>query len=189
MTSFSKREAERALAELDMTAANRALCDHWLSLWPGDALPPRAAIAPARLKPYLPNIMLMDTVPDRSVTIRLAGTRIVSSLKTELTGQDWVALAPKSYRAKRLRNYSAVARGAVVVGHRRVPLTFEQYNVCEEILLPFAPDQNGIYPVLVHLDWKPLAYTEVESVPDALGAPTDTKIITLRKISARASAA
>ena len=179
MTSFSKREAERALAELDMTAANRALCDHWLSLWPGDALPPRAAIAPARLKPYLPNIMLMDTVPDRSVTIRLAGTRIVSSLKTELTGQDWVALAPKSYRAKRLRNYSAVARGAVVVGHRRVPLTFEQYNVCEEILLPFAEEAGGNCPVLAHVSGTSPDLVEIGSAEAALGRPLDFKLIPL----------
>ncbi|HEY0105831.1 MAG TPA: PAS domain-containing protein, partial [Rhizomicrobium sp.] len=120
---FSKTDAERLAAGLEMREAHRALLDHWLSLWPGDALPSRALLSPAKLKYYLPSLLLFDTVPDRSVTIRLAGTRILRTLKTELTGQDWIALAPKSYRAERLRLFSRMARGAFGLGHRRIPLT------------------------------------------------------------------
>src|SRR5258707_3511096 len=102
MTKFSKRAAERLVAGLELRKANRALAEHWLSLWNGDALPARAQLKPANLKSYLPDLLLFDTVPDKSVTIRLVGTNIVRQIKMELTGRDWVAMAPKSYRAERL---------------------------------------------------------------------------------------
>ena len=166
-----------------MRDANRALVEYWLSLWADDALPSRAKLKPARLKYYLPNLLLFDTVPDRSVTIRLAGTHIVRSLKTELTGRDWIALAPKSYRAERLRIFSALARGAIGLGHRRIPLTYGQHYVSEEIVLPFAREAGGICPVMCHLDGNADPHVEIHPVEEALGSPIDFKLVPLPQMT------
>ncbi len=164
-----------------MEPDNRVLADHWLSLWTGDALPPRAKLDPRQIKPFLPNLLLFEVVPDKSVVIRLAGTRYRRALNTELTGQDWIALAPEHYRAERLRIISAIARGAIGVGHRRVPLTHGADYVCEEILLPFAPECGDTHPVLVHVNWKAEEFVQIRSTQKALGDPLDFRICALHE--------
>lgn len=178
--AFNKSAARRMIAGLGLEEANRALAEHWLSLWPGDALPPRAALSPAKIKPFLPNMVMLEVVPQTRVTIRLAGTAVTKALGMELTGQDWVALAPKSYRAERLRILSTVARGAIGIGHRRIQMALAGDYTCEEILLPFAPEPSGAYPVLVHINWKPEYLLRIESPGQAIGNPVDFRMIALR---------
>ena len=108
----SKRAVENIIAGLDLEQSNRTLADHWLSLWEGDALPPRAKLNPAKLKSFLPGMLLFDVVPDRSITVRLAGTGYRYALQNDPTGTDWIAAAPESHRANRLKAFSTIARGA-----------------------------------------------------------------------------
>ncbi len=180
MVPFHRRVAERVVAELQVDAMNRALAEYWLSLWQDEALPSRASLKPAELKTYLPNLVLFDTLPNKSVSIRLVGTYIERSLKTELTGKDWIAMAPKSYRAERLRILSTIARGGLGVGHRRVPCTFDQHYICEELLLPFAEEAGGTCPVMAHVSGTSPAFVEIQSADAALGIPLDFKVIPLR---------
>jgi hypothetical protein len=177
--AFNKGAAARTIAGLGLEDANRALAEHWLSLWPGDALPPRAALSPAKLKPFLPNMVMLDVMPRARVTVRLAGTAVTTALGMELTGQDWVALAPQNYRAERLRILSKVARGAIGTGHRRIPMALAGDYTCEEILLPFAPEPSGAHPVLVHINWKPEYLLRIESPGQAIGNPLDFRVIAL----------
>jgi hypothetical protein len=179
MSELKKCVAEKAIAGLALAPSNAELARHWLSLWPGDELPLRAAFRPAKLKPYLPNLLLFNVVPDASVTVRLAGTGFRHILGTELTGKDWIALAPESYRATRLGLFSAVARGAVVVAHRRVALNDGADQISEEILLPFAPEADGASPVLVHVDWKPQQFLRIQSVAQVVADPLDWKLVKL----------
>jgi hypothetical protein len=62
--------------------------DLWLSLKRGDALPPRIAFDAFALKPWLPNIALVDAVgsPPR-FRVRLAGTGVNAAVGRELTGR------------------------------------------------------------------------------------------------------
>ncbi len=179
MPQFSKQEAEKQIAVLAMSDANLRLARYWLSLWPGDALPRRAALNPAKLKHHLPNLLLFDVVPDTSVTIRLAGTQIVRSIRMELTGRDWVELAPPDYRAERLRVFSSLARGAIGFGHRRIPLTHGEHYISEEILLPFAPEADGMSPVMCHMDGNAQPHVEISPVREAFGSPVDFSVYPL----------
>jgi hypothetical protein len=179
MHAPNKRAAEDAVAQLDLEASNAALASHWLSLWPGDGLPPRAAFRPAALKPYLPSILLFDVVPDESVTVRLAGTGYRYILGAELTGQDWIAAAPPSHRAMRRGLFSTVARGAIVMAHRRIAMTTGEDFVSEEILLPFAREASGAHPVLVHVNFRPRQFLEIRSIAQVTGDPLDWKMLPL----------
>lgn len=179
-TRFDRDFAESLLARVDLELANRALARHWLGWWKDGALPARTRLEPAKLKSFLPNLILFDVVPDRSVTVRLAGTLFRRALGTEITGKDWVAVAPAHYRAERLRIISQIARGAVGIGHRRIAMRGAEAYVCEEILLPFAAEACGTSPVLVHVDWHPQHLSVVESAEQALGDPIDFKVLPLR---------
>lgn len=178
---FDQSSARETIASLGLAPANRAFAEYWLSLWQDHALPRRGTINPAQLKALLPNLLILDVVPDRSVTVRLAGTTFNAVLGLELTGQDWVALAPPEYRAERLRIFSDIALGAIGRGMRRVEMDSAEDTVCEELLLPFAVEDTGeICPVMCHLDWRTQGnYVRIKSREQAMGAPLAFEVIPL----------
>jgi hypothetical protein len=171
MSSFHKPIAEGIVARLGLEAANREFADYWLSLWEGDALPPRVRFSPARMKPFLPSIQIFDVVSDERVTVRLAGTGYRYVLKTDPTGKDWIEAAPESDRATRLKIFSAIARGAILVAHRRIAMLGGGEHVSEEVLLPFAEEEGGLVPVLAHVNFRPDQFTQIKSVAQVTGDP------------------
>jgi hypothetical protein len=177
---FDRARAREIIARLKLEATNRAVADYWLSLWEGDALPPRTKFNPARIKQFLRGLVLFDVVPDEGVTIRLAGTGFAFLLGTELTGKDWIAMAPEGYRAERLRIFSVIARGAVGVGHRRIDLYEGTNFLSEEILLPFAaaPGANN-QQVLTRLNWPDNYFIKIKSAEQAAGIPLSFETIPL----------
>ena len=179
MPSFRKSVAREVIAQFGLEESNRALADHWLTLWDGDALPPRANFNPAKMKPFLRNIIMFNVVPDKSVTVRLAGTAFRHFLDSELSGEDWIALAPKGHRSTRLKLFSSIARGAILVAHRLVKMTVGNDYVSEEILLPFAPESGGSSPVLVHVNFKPEHFLKIRSIAQVTGDPLDSKLVPL----------
>ena len=179
MIPFSKATAQAVVAQLDLEETNRALADHWLSLWDADALPARAKFNPALMKPFLTNMLMFSVVPGESVTVRLAGTGYRQILGAELTGQDWIALAPESHRAMRLKLFSTVAAGAVLVAHRLIAMTVGDDYVSEEILLPFAPEAAGSVPVMAHVNFKPEQFIKIKSFAQVTGDPLDYNLVPL----------
>ncbi len=178
--SFSRTKARAFIEEMNLEESCLALATHWLSLWQNDALPPRARLSPANIRPFLPSLMLFDVVPDVSVTVRLAGTGHRDILGRELTGEDWVAAAPEDHRATRLKIFTTVANGALCVAHRRVAMTIGEDYVSEEILLPFAPNAQGVSLVLVYVNWKPEQFVRIKSVTQVGGGPLDFAMMPLR---------
>jgi hypothetical protein len=156
MQYFDHAAACGIVSDLELASINLALAQHWLSLWSGNAFPNRSALRPADLKRFLPNLILFDVVPDESVVVRLAGTQINFALGTELTGRDWIDLAPPTHRAERLRIFSRIVSGAIGRGVRNVEMKTGNALSFEEILLPLRGDgDSGTLPVLCHVDWNP----------------------------------
>ena len=151
--ALNKLAAARTIAELRLLGHNQAIAEHWLSLWQDDRLPARSAFGPDSLEMFQSNLLLFDVVPDARVVVRLAGTRFRTLLGRDLQGIDWVADAPECHRAVRLQNFSAVARGAIMVGRRRTTMRSGGANFNEEIVLPFAAEPGGVTPALAHVIW------------------------------------
>src|ERR1700710_3054495 len=93
-SQFSRAVVQRRVAELCLDTSNQVLVDHWFSLWSGDALPTREQFSPARIKPFLPSMLISEVVPDESITVRLAGTGYRVILGPGPTRADWIAGAP-----------------------------------------------------------------------------------------------
>jgi hypothetical protein len=181
-SALSHAVAVSAVTELGLATANRALAEHWLSLWPGDALPPRAAFHPAKLKPFLASMLLFNVVPGLGVTVRLAGTGFAHILKTELTGADWIAAAPDDHRARRLEIFSTIARGAICVAHRRIAMSVGEDYISEEIMLPFAAEPGStVQTVMVHVNFRPEQFLQIKSIKQVTGDPIDFRIVTLAR--------
>jgi hypothetical protein len=156
MQFFDRAAAVRIISDLDLAPSNRKFVEHWLSLWNGNALPARDSIRPADLKPLLSNLIMFDVTPSKSVFIRLAGTNFNFTLGAELSGEDWVALAPPEYRSERLRVFTDIAAGAIGRGVRRIEMSTGQMEPSEEVLLPFRAEAEGSPElVLCHVNWRP----------------------------------
>ena len=183
MTGLSRRVAAESLAALTLEDANRALVEHWLSLWQGDALPPRAALNPARMKAYLPNMMLFNVVPDVSVHVRLAGTHFTHILGADLTGVDWIAAAGPERAAKRLAMFGVLARGAMLIDHRHATMAVGEPAVLEEIILPFAADAEGASPVLAHVNLSGVQYLKIARVKNVLSEPLDHQVVSFARVA------
>jgi len=179
VNGFDRQAAERTIEALHLARSNGELAARWLGLWQGNALPPRESFRPANFKNFLPTVVLLNVVPDVSVTVRLAGTRYAHILGREMTGMDWIAAAPERHRATRLEGLSRIARGAILLGHRRLATTDGDDYICEEIILPFAPDAHGVTPVLAHADIPTDRYLKIKSVAQAVGEPMDYMVVPL----------
>lgn len=179
MKLFDRAAAERAIEALNLTRSNGEMALRWLHLWEDGRLPTRQRFHPVNFKAFLPTIVLFNVVPNASVTIRLAGTRYAHLLGREMTGMDWIAAAPEAHRATRLRNFSAVAEGAIVVDHRRLASEIGEDYVAEEILLPFAPDADGVVPVLAHVNLPLDRYLKIKSAVQTIGEPMDWAVVAL----------
>jgi hypothetical protein len=181
---FSKSAVEFTLAQIDLEEFNRAFVEHWLSLWSADGLPSRSRLNPAKMKRFLRNLLILDVRPHAHVSVRLAGTAITDALKMELTGKDWIALAPEHYRAERLRILSDIAAGALGVGYRRLDLLYNQELVCEEVILPLAAEASGNSPVVVHFNAQ-TRRLPLQSSAQAVGVPLDFKVVKLPRMGAK----
>ncbi|HEX3754755.1 MAG TPA: PAS domain-containing protein [Rhizomicrobium sp.] len=178
ISQFSKPTVQARIAGLGLENGNQALLDRWFSLWNGDALPTREQFGPAKIKPFLPSILVFDVVPEESVTARLAGTAYRYILGSDPTGLDWIAAAPENHRETRLRIFSAVARGAVLVAHRRIGMLAAKDIISEEILFPLAARASGSVPVIVHLNLTHKQVTAMKSITQVTGDPIDTRLVT-----------
>jgi hypothetical protein len=178
---FDRAATQALIAGLGLTPTNRQVAETWLSLWHGNELPDRRRLNPADLKQNLSHLALFDVVPGVSVTVRLAGTRFGTVLGMELTGQDWLALAPENHRARRLGLFTDIAAGALCVATRYVDTGKVDLNLSEEILLPLAADPvHGVYPVLCHVDWKAThARDKIISRAEVTGAPVSFEMFGL----------
>jgi len=180
MRALTRKKAGEIAKSLELEPANRAVVEVWLSLWDGDGLPSRDKLSPFKFKAFLPDILVFDVVPDRSVTVRLAGTRFLTILGTELTGMDWIASAPPDYRAERLEIISDIARGGIGIGHRRIDMTLGESYVCQEVMLPFAPSTEGAASqVVTHVNWQADKFLQIKSARQATGTPMDFKVVPL----------
>jgi hypothetical protein len=159
LIAFDKDAAQRCFDEHRPSSEGNDVARYWLSLWRGDRLPRRADFEPKKIAPHLRALALFDVMPDTSVRCRLMGSALAEGLGHDLTGQDWLALTRPEDRPLRLQRWSAVARGAIGRGLRPGHRASGEFQISEEILLPFgdeAPD--GSRQVAFHLSWRQSTY-------------------------------
>jgi len=180
--TFDKNASQTAVAELRLEPANAELVRYWFELWPGANLPDRAAFQPAKFKSILPNIVLFSVVPDEGVTVRLAGTRFNQLMGEEMTGKDWLAEGSPDRRAQRFANFCAIARGAVMLGHRRLVAEDGDDVISQEIVLPFAAGADGVHPVLGHSHLSRDDFLRVKKPQRGSGDGQDYQLLELPRI-------
>ncbi len=162
---------------------------YWLSLWQGDRLPMRANFKPKAIAGLLPSICIFEVVPGKSVFCRLAGSHIVEGAGRDITGLDWLALTPPEDRAERLSRFSAVADGAIGRGMRTARRLSGEYQLAEEIMLPFGDaGGGGARQILTFIGWRPSVYDPaVTGITNTGGLLREFRLTQLKRDTATAA--
>jgi hypothetical protein len=171
---FDRQIAIRCFEDNPPSIDARPVVDYWLSLWRGDALPPRADFKPKAVVKALPSIAIFDVVPDKSVHCRLMGSSLTQGLGRDPKGEDWIALTRPEDRPERLQRWSRVARGAIGRGLRSGYRESGARQFAEELMLPFAPGEGSdVHHILYHLSWKQTVYDPTRGGVDAVNGLAD----------------
>jgi hypothetical protein len=189
MSKISKVAAERSLEKLKLSDTNREFAGYWLSLWQGDALPRYDAFNPHRIARLVPNLLAFEALPEKSVVVRKAGREICRVAHQELDGADWITAAPLRGRGLRMRAFTRITEGAIMHVRRRMTMVSGPPRFNEELVLPFAPDADGIHPVLAHADWKLEPALKFHGIAEIEYVTRDHTILTIRRGAAAVSAA
>jgi hypothetical protein len=177
---ITKAAAEAALEKLKLGSSNRAFAGYWLSLWEGDELPRHERFDHYRIEGLSPNLIEFDVLPESRVMVRKAGRETCEILGEDVNGIDWVLYARIRNRRSRMRNLTAIANGAVNIVRRRLTMVSGPAVFNEELLLPFAPDSDGICPVVAHTDWKIDRALRLTGISEIEPLPRDSRLFAIR---------
>lgn len=127
------------------TELNRAFYEHWQSLRAGAAFPHLKDFLSKPQPRLQPHVVIKDILPERSIQVRLHGTRLVELAGEDLTGQDLLDYSDTPEMAEDLWFFQ---RG--IVDHN-VGLSVLKQTVTasgrhvrfEELSLPLAPFPGG----------------------------------------------
>jgi hypothetical protein len=129
----------------------RALAAYWNGKRLGRAMPPRAAIHPEEMVPWLPNLMLLDVIGDLPrFRVRLFGTGLVHAYGGEITGRWMDECDLNSVTAQLVEQMIEVVRnGAPNVVHARYTKVHDgRYLDYERIALPLSADGKRVNMIL-----------------------------------------
>ncbi len=82
--------------ELDLPSAIQPMWQYWQTLRENDQsiIPAKAAISIQGLKGILPGIVISERIDEKTITIRLAGSRVEDSVGQSLAGVNLIDLSP-----------------------------------------------------------------------------------------------
>ena len=153
---FDFAAAGEALNALELGPLNRELASYWLSLWKDAAPPSRAAINPARMRPFLQGLAIMGLYPDDTVRFRIAGPIFKSAFGFDPTGRDMLSFTPPEQRADRLARCKRLAFDTVAAGIRISTRPGEPDVIAQDVMLPLSGvNEDGSRSWLFHNGWRP----------------------------------
>jgi len=181
-SQWNPATAKAAIDAFQLSAIGRQVATYWLSLWKNGEPPRRADFSPDSLKEATPGIAIFDVVPRERVVCRLAGPAYKFLFGCDITGKDWLSLAPSEHQADRLKLDTEVVLGAVATAKRRDPNRDGPDAFFQDVQLPFSNvGADGTRSYLRHVDWRPHA-TELRLQRSRNGVACLSEAVTLTSI-------
>lgn len=116
MPISERAPAEAKVARLPLAAFRaelgdtklRDLFDYWQGLIQDGRLPPRKAIDPAAILPILPDLYILERLPDHGLRFRLVGTAVRDLFRRDVTGKRLDEALDGDYYRNAVRCYRLV---------------------------------------------------------------------------------
>lgn len=153
--SYDKAALKAAVDLMGLAPRSRQFIEGWLESWAGDALPPSGAFPGTRAQDLEPLIMITLLEPGVSAPVTYMGHALVRAMGLDLTGMDWIRLAPPELRGERLRRANTIGAGAILRTTREVVLNYRTPYFFETISVPLRPDADGRVALVHFADWAP----------------------------------
>ena len=167
------KAAVRAAADL-MGLAPRCqkFIELWLAGWTGKDLPQPGSFPGVGAEDLEPLVMITLLGRGASARVSFMGQTLKRVTGLDLTGMDWIALAPPELRRERLRRANTIGAGAILRTTRQVMLNSKKPYFFESVSVPLCPDAEGHVPLVHFVDWSPpednaaVVYDMRASVPE-----------------------
>lgn len=150
-------EIRSASGLADCHPSIRALHEYWSARRGARAMPSRADIDPADLKPLLPLLILIDLVPDaRRYVYRLVGTQEVKMRGADSTGKSVAEAYYAESADETIRYLDRVAESRQPVLYRGTYRPLRTRTQREDVIfLPLSNDGERVNMIMVlgHITW------------------------------------
>jgi hypothetical protein len=153
--SYDRAAVKAAVDLMGLAPRSQLFVEQWLESWNGDQLPLAADFPGQSLESLKPLIMIALLEPGQNAIVSVMGAGLARATGLDLSGMDWIAMAPPEARAERLRRADAIGAGAILRTTREVLLDSQTPYFFETISVPLAPDITGRVPLVHFADWSP----------------------------------
>ena len=153
--SYDKAAVKASVDLMGLAPRSLQFVELWLASWSGNELPSPGSFPAALAEGLTPLIMITALQPGAAAAITFMGPELIRATGLDLTGMDWIALAPPEVRAERLRRADAIGAGAILRTTRDVTLDTQEIYFFETISVPLKPDADGRVLLVHFADWAP----------------------------------
>ncbi|WP_374650740.1 PAS domain-containing protein [Dongia sp.] len=144
-----------------------ALYRYWEAKKGGRALPRRADIDPADMKPWLSGLVLVDVtdLPERRITYRVVGTSVCAHRGFDPTGRPVQEGLYGNVRNEVLENYRiAIDEKTIVFDYDPTPSRSGFAREIGTLFLPLSSDGVRVDKILIYQDIEPTMTAEFNAV-------------------------
>ncbi len=152
---YDKTAVQAAADFMGLAPRCQKFIELWLAGWTGKDLPQPGSFPGAGAQDLEPLIMITLLESGAGARVTFMGETLKRVVGVDLTGMDWINLAPPELRRERLRRANTVGAGAVLRTTRQVMLNSRKPYFFETVSVPLGPDADGRVPLVHFADWAP----------------------------------
>jgi len=177
--SYDKEATQQLLVSLGLAPGSQQFADQWLSAWNGVELPGDAEFGKALSGDIRRFTVFSEYNPRGGIPIRFVGEEIKRLARADLTGEDYVEIAPPEARGERMRRVLAAMSGAIIRVTHQLTLKTGGEQFVETVSLPLREREDGLTTLVCFMDVSGLMGLD-GSPPDPgafAGVPDITEIV------------
>ena len=175
----NKEATQQLLVSLGLAPGSQQFADQWLSAWNGVELPGDAEFGKALSGDIRRFTVFSEYNPRGGIPIRFVGEEIKRLARADLTGEDYVEIAPPEARGERMRRVLAAMSGAIIRVTHQLTLKTGGEQFVETVSLPLREREDGLTTLVCFMDVSGLMGLD-GSPPDPgafAGVPDITEIV------------
>jgi hypothetical protein len=152
---YDKAAVRAAVDHMGLAPRSQLFVQLWLEGWTGKDLPQAGSFPCAREQELESLIMVTLLEPGVSAQVTYMGQTLQRAAGLDVTGMDWISLAPPELRGERMRRANAIGAGAILRTTRQVAMDSRTPYFFECVSVPLHPDAEGRVPLVHFADWAP----------------------------------
>jgi hypothetical protein len=177
--SHNKEATQQLLESLGLAPGSQQFADQWLSAWDGSDLPGDAEFEKALSQDIRRFTVFSEYNPRGGIPMRFVGEEIKRLARADLTGLDYVDIAPPETRGERMRRVLAAVSGAIIRITHQLTLKTGGEQFVETVSVPLREREGGLTTMVCFMDISGLMRQDGETPePEAFaGVPDITEIV------------